>query len=103
MSFMPKAHSAIISSRASISFSALERVTKENHIDLIRDFIPKEKKISDDSPEAIARVEGWTRGFPRKILGNKTLEELNILKKRSICYIGICNCVSFKKVTSMLI
>jgi IS30 family transposase len=43
---------------------------------LIRRFIPKGKKISDYSQEAITRVEEWMNGFPRKILGYKTPEEL---------------------------
>jgi len=57
-------------------YSAFERGTNENHNGLIRRFIPKGKKISDYSQEAIARVEEWMNGLPRKILGYKTPEEL---------------------------
>jgi IS30 family transposase len=57
-------------------YSAFERGTNENHNGLIRRFIPKGKKISDCSQEAIARVEEWMNGLPRKILGYKTPEEL---------------------------
>jgi IS30 family transposase len=57
-------------------YSAFERGTNENHNGLIRRFIPKGKKISEYSQEAIARVEEWINGLPRKILGYKTPEEL---------------------------
>jgi IS30 family transposase len=57
-------------------YSAFERGTNENHNGLIRRFIPKGKKISDYSQEAITRVEEWMNGLPRKILGYKTPEEL---------------------------
>ena len=57
-------------------YSAFERGTNENHNGLVRRFIPKGKKISAYSQEAIERVEQWMNGLPRKILGYKTPEEL---------------------------
>ena len=57
-------------------FSSFERGTNENHNGMIRRFIPKGKKISDYSLEAIERIEEWMNGLPRKILGYKTPEEL---------------------------
>ena len=57
-------------------YSSFERGTNENHNGLLRRFIPKGKKISNYSREAIERVEEWCNTLPRKILGYRTPEEL---------------------------
>lgn len=57
-------------------YSSFERGTNERHNGLLRRFIPKGKKISDYSIEAILRVEEWINGLPRKIFAYRTPEEL---------------------------
>lgn len=57
-------------------YSSFERGTNERHNGLLRRFIPKGKRISNYSLEAILRIEEWINGLPRRILGYKTPEEL---------------------------
>ena len=57
-------------------YSSFEKGTNERHNGLIRRFIPKGKRISDYSSDAIAFIEDWMNTLPRKILGYKTPEEL---------------------------
>lgn len=57
-------------------YSSFERGTNERHNGLLRRFIPKGKRISDYSLDAIQRIEDWINGLPRRILGYKTPEEL---------------------------
>ena len=57
-------------------YSSFERGTNENHNGLLRRFIPKGKRISSYSREAIERIEEWCNSLPRKILGYRTPEEL---------------------------
>lgn len=57
-------------------YSSFEKGTNERHNGLIRRFIPKGKRISDYSLEAIAFIEDWMNTLPRKILNYKTPEKL---------------------------
>ncbi len=57
-------------------YSSFERGTNERHNGLLRRFIPKGKRISNYSVEAILRIEDWINGLPRRILSYKTPEEL---------------------------
>ncbi|NMA33294.1 MAG: IS30 family transposase, partial [Clostridiaceae bacterium] len=57
-------------------YSSFERGTNECHNGPLRRFIPKGKRISDYSHDAIGRLEEWINGLPRKIFGYKTPEEL---------------------------
>lgn len=57
-------------------YSSFERGTNERHNGLLRRFVPKGKRISDYSHDAIGRLEEWINGLPRKIFGYKTPEEL---------------------------
>jgi IS30 family transposase len=57
-------------------YSSFERGTNERHNGLLRRFVPKGKKISDYSIEAILRLEEWINGLPRKIFAYRTPEEL---------------------------
>ena len=57
-------------------YSSFERGTNEKHNGLIRRFIPKGKRISNFCADAIACVEDWCNGLPRKILGYMTPAEL---------------------------
>ena len=57
-------------------YSSFEKGTNERHNGLIRRFIPKGKRISNYSLDAIAFIEDWMNTLPRKILHYKTPEEL---------------------------
>lgn len=57
-------------------YSSFERGTNERHNGLIRRFIPKGKRLADYCADAIAYIEDWCNGLPRKILGYMTPAEL---------------------------
>lgn len=56
-------------------YTSCERGTNERHNGLVRRFIPKGKRISDYSLEAIRHVQNWCNTLPRKILGYLTPDE----------------------------
>ena len=57
-------------------YSSWERGTNERHNGLFRRFIPKGKRISDYTEDAIFAIEEWMNTLPRKILGYKTPEDI---------------------------
>ena len=57
-------------------YSSFERGTNERHNGSLRRFIPKGKRFTDYSHDAIGRLEEWINGLPRKIFSYKTPEEL---------------------------
>ena len=67
-------------------YSSWERGTNERHNGLIRRFIPKGRRISDFSIEAIAKIQNWCNTLPRKILGYLTPDEAFEDQLRKILY-----------------
>lgn len=57
-------------------YSSFERGTNERHNGILRRFLPKGRRISGYTHEAIYRLEDWINTLPRKLLGYKTPEEL---------------------------
>lgn len=67
-------------------YSSSERGTNERHNGLIRRFIPKGRRISDYSIEAILNVQTWCNTLPRKILNYLTPDEAFEDQLRTILY-----------------
>jgi len=57
-------------------YASGERGTNENHNEIIRRFIPKEKLMEDVSIEILGHVQEWMNTLSRKILNDLTPEEL---------------------------
>ena len=59
------------------SYAAWEKGTNENHNRMIRRFFPKGTDFSKVSKKRIAEIQDWMNGYPRKILGWRTPEEMS--------------------------
>ena len=58
------------------SYASWEKGTNENHNRMIRRFFPKGTDFSKITKKEIAAVQAWMNGYPRKILGWLTPEEV---------------------------
>ncbi|WP_130871337.1 IS30 family transposase, partial [Intestinimonas massiliensis (ex Afouda et al. 2020)] len=58
------------------SYAAWEKGTNENHNRMIRRFFPKGTDFSKVTKKRIAEIQDWMNGYPRKILGWRTPEEM---------------------------
>lgn len=63
------------------SFSAWEKGTNENHNRMIRRWFPKGTDFDKVKPSKIKAVENWMNSYPRKLLGWKTPQEINLCEK----------------------
>ena len=57
-------------------YTSCEKGSIERHNGLIRRFIPKGKCIDSYSDEQISQIETWCNSLPRKLLGNRTPDDL---------------------------
>jgi len=57
-------------------YTSCEKGSVESHNGLIRRFIPKGKRIDSYSDEQISQIETWCNSLPRKLLGNRTPDDL---------------------------
>lgn len=57
-------------------YSSFEKGSVERHNGILRNFIPKGKRIEDYSLEDISNIELIINGIPRKLLNYSTPEEL---------------------------
>ena len=57
-------------------YSSWERGTNENQNRMIRRFIPKGTNIAEISDKEVKKIESWMNGYPRKILGYRTANEM---------------------------
>ena len=57
-------------------YTSCEKGTNERHNGIIRRFIPKGKRISDFDVDYIADIEIWCNSLPRKILNDRTPDEV---------------------------
>ncbi len=60
------------------AYSSWERGSNENHNRIIRRFIPKGTDISKVSEAKIEWIENWMNDYPRKILGYKSPNEMDL-------------------------
>ena len=58
------------------SYAAWEKGSNENHNRMIRRWFPKGTDFNKVTKEQIAALQDWMNGYPRKILGWKTPEEV---------------------------
>ena len=58
------------------SYSSWERGTNENQNRMIRRFIPKGTNIANISDKEVQWIQDWMNNYPRKILGNKTANQM---------------------------